>query len=431
MGALCLMSLVLARPVAAMFVAPKPVPLERLLASAKDYLVAHPDEANAHYTLARVHYLAFHIKRSYVPGFVDDEGSKNSRLEPAPPFMQDWLKPVEFEAAVDLQMIHKGVVSQRPSVVVLSNRDLLEHAALAAKGFGDAAKLDPKNGLYALGKASLLEEFLVWKAAAKLGEIPEALKDVTLGTVRTEYGKALSLALPNDSQLRSLPISGIRTIMSYEAAEALIRLADDKSFPLTDSDKAFVAEAREAERRLKQLEMNAITPVVLSLEPSAHLVEMLDPERVVDFDLRGYGPQERWPWMKPTLGLLVWDPFGTGQITSARQLFGGYTFEIFRQTGYDALAALDDNRDGVLSGGELKGIRVWFDRNSDGRSTPDEVVSLDKLEVKALSVRAVSHDGVHPMNPQGVEFLDGHTVPTWDWMVEPVRERSEPLALKR
>jgi hypothetical protein len=33
--------------------------------------------------------------------------------------------------------------------------------------------------------------------------------------------------------------------------------------------------------------------------------------------------------VKPHLRFLAWNPDNNGQITSARQLFGGYTFEIF------------------------------------------------------------------------------------------------------
>jgi len=76
----------------------------------------------------------------------------------------------------------------------------------------------------------------------------------------------------------------------------------------------------------------------------------------------------------------------------------------------------------VLSGAELEGIGVWFDHNGDGKSTPDEVVSLKELGIVSIAVTASSRDGIHPMNPKGITFADGHTLPTWDWITEPVRE---------
>jgi hypothetical protein len=126
--------------------------------------------------------------------------------------------------------------------------------------------------------------------------------------------------------------------------------------------------------------------------------------------------------VQPATALLVWDSSGRGKITSGRQLFGGYTFQVFRKNGYDALAGLDDNGDGELRGDELKGIRVWFDRNGDGISEPDEVVDLSRLGIVAISVRTTGWDGIHPQNPRGITFTDGHTLPTWDWMVEPARD---------
>ena len=125
--------------------------------------------------------------------------------------------------------------------------------------------------------------------------------------------------------------------------------------------------------------------------------------------------------MKAELGFLVWDPLESGCIESARQMFGSYTFQIFRRTGYDALAALDDNADGQLSGPELAGLSVWFDRDGDGRSTAGEVIPLRALGVESIAVTATTRDGIHPANPHGLTLRDGRTLPTWDWIVEPVR----------
>jgi hypothetical protein len=136
----------------------------------------------------------------------------------------------------------------------------------------------------------------------------------------------------------------------------------------------------------------------------------------------GHGPRRRWPWIRPKTGLLVWDCEGRGEIASARQLFGSYTFQVFRATGYDALAALDDDGDGVLRGAELRGIRVWFDTNSDGRSEPSEVHDLAALGIEAISVRSTGFDGIHPMCSQGIILSDGRTLPTWDWMVSPLKD---------
>ena len=44
----------------------------------------------------------------------------------------------------------------------------------------------------------------------------------------------------------------------------------------------------------------------------------------------------------------------------------------------DALAALDDNGDGVLSGKELDGLALWHDANGNGVCDPGEVKPLSE-----------------------------------------------------
>ena len=97
--------------------------------------------------------------------------------------------------------------------------------------------------------------------------------------------------------------------------------------------------------------------------------------------------------------LLVFDPSHTGKVTSATQLFGTYTFggrttkAAYYQSdeartpwgnGYEALALLDTNDDGMISGRELDALALWFDKNRDGISQPGEVKPLSALGVVAI-----------------------------------------------
>ena len=387
---------------------PQLVPVERLIKNAEAQLAKNPADAKAQCTLARIHYLAFHLKHDHAPAFGRDGGGG----ETAPQWMLGWTSNVE-------NLNEKGAVK-------LKDEELIDHASKALKGFNEALKLDPKNGLYALGLASLLEEFSTWMETAKPAAVPDELKNITPAMLREAYGKAMALASPKDLKEKYQPVSGIQSLTSHEAATALMRLSSKSE--LDETGKKQVTEAESVIEKIKALPMGPITPIVFSLQQAAHLSDLLDPTHAVDFDLRGYGWHEQWSWVKPELGLLVWDPAHTGRITSARQLFGGYTFQIFRETGYDALAALDNNGDGVLSGSELEGISVWFDGNSDAKPSPGEVTPLRQLGVVSISVKAESFDGVHPMNAHGIAFQDGRVLPTWDWIAEPVREKPERLA---
>ena len=106
--------------------------------------------------------------------------------------------------------------------------------------------------------------------------------------------------------------------------------------------------------------------------------------------------------------LLVYDPRKTGQVTSARQLFGHFAFGgktdklsgdfmagALREpwdNGYDALELLDADRNGTISGKELDALSLWFDRNRDGRVQPGEMVTVKKAGVTALYYKAETRD---------------------------------------
>ncbi len=391
----------------ATFAFPQPTPVDRLLQSAEDFRAQYPEKAEGYYTLGRIHYLAFHLKQHQIPAFTYHD-TKNS-----PPYLPpQWMI---------------GSAGNRPTAKPLDSKELVAHAAAAMHNFKEAAHLKGGDlGLIHLGIASLEENFVAWNQEAKIADLPPELQGITLTEIRAAYAQALTMAMIDDGKLTSQPVSGLNGITSYEAATALVRLAE-KSGELTETEKKEVKRAKDALRFFEKLKMGPITPVVFSFHAVNHLEELLAPEITVDFDLRGFGPREHWPWVRPDLGLLVWDPLRTGRIESARQLFGGYTFEIFRANGYDALAALDANGDGVLSGAELEGISVWFDRNSDGISTPNEVTPVQDLGIFAIAVTMEGYDGIHPTNARGITLRDGRTLHTWDWMVHPVGKAAAPL----
>jgi len=206
-------------------------------------------------------------------------------------------------------------------------------------------------------------------------------------------------------------------MVSYEAGTAFVRLAENTV--LNDQEKLTLAEVRSSLKRLSDRMVHAVTPLIFALRPASGIGELLAPEITVGFPLRGWGPIGRWSWVRPETALLVWNPSGSGRVASGAQLFGGYTWEMFWTSGYEPLAVLDADGDGVLRGQELKGIAAWFDKDSDGIASPGEVTPLTSLGITALATRALKNEGPHPMNPHGVTFSDGRVLPTWDWMAEP------------
>ena len=102
--------------------------------------------------------------------------------------------------------------------------------------------------------------------------------------------------------------------------------------------------------------------------------------------------------------LLVYDPAHRGEISSAHQLFGEWTFggkrvaarqqqsladihadmSVAWNNGFEALATLDANGDEKISDEELEPLGLWFDENRDGVSQKGEVRTVRQEGITAL-----------------------------------------------
>ena len=150
--------------------------------------------------------------------------------------------------------------------------------------------------------------------------------------------------------------------------------------------------------------------------------------------------------------LLVYDPQHSGHIISADQLFGNWTFGGKRvamldggaahgatfgttqwRDGFEALATLDQNSDGKVSGAELEPLALWFDANRDGISQDGEVKRLDAVGVLTLFYAPDSTDQVTGSiyASRGFERIENArkvTRPMVDWYGEVGRSRFELIA---
>ena len=89
---------------------------------------------------------------------------------------------------------------------------------------------------------------------------------------------------------------------------------------------------------------------------------------------------------------------------------------MFWEDGYAPLRALDDNRDGALTGKELRGISVWIDRNGNGISEPGEVISASLFGIRSILVAPDSCLDEVLISTRGIEMKDGSVSPTYDWV---------------
>jgi len=268
-----------------------------------------------------------------------------------------------------------------------SEEEARKHLAAAIEHYRQALKLN-KNHLPAqLGLGWCLEQ---------AGDKAAAVES---------YRKALALAWKKEGNKDYYPYDSF----VQETAHYLLPLLDpEKDAQEIEKIKGYAEAMRKKSR--------AITPLVVPLEDDATFAELVDHDASVRFDLDGSGFQRPWGWITPRAAWLVWDPRDSGKITSGLQMFGSVTFWIFWNNGYEALSALDDNGDGVLSGHELEGLALWHDRNTNGVSDPGEVQTVESWGVQSLSCHYCRHPTGIVFSPRGVVFQGGTARPTYDWI---------------
>jgi hypothetical protein len=108
--------------------------------------------------------------------------------------------------------------------------------------------------------------------------------------------------------------------------------------------------------------------------------------------------QVSWTDPKFRNGWLVLDLNGNGTIDDLSEMFGNLTAQPTSDSpnGYRALAVFDDphnggNGNGFIDLGDsvFKKLRVWIDKNHNGKSEPDELLTLEALGITALKLKYI------------------------------------------
>jgi len=394
LSTLILSSAILARPCAAKFAyAGQPVPVERLVSNVSKFVENNPKDAQGHYTLGRIHSLAF--VRGTAPVQIAGNVDDGSALPQFPPY--------------------ESVQTPRANEKTPTDQDL-DHLSASLRSYLTASQLNPKKSLYWLGLGWMQEQGMPF--AARVG-LPTAAgaKVVSAAAWReaalASYRRAYALDVESDMKSGHLG-PGADSVISLEAAEGIVRLQEAKP-QLTGPEKVEFAQVKKTIEQFSRIP-RVVTPIIFPLERPASLASLLSNGPTVTFDLAADTRGERWPWVNARAGILVWDPARTGRITSGAQLFGTATWSMYWSDGYAPLTALDDNHDGWLTGHELDGIGVWNDRNGNAVSEAGEVKPLASYEVKRIAVRQSGHTGGVPSHPRGMQRMDGTYLPTYDWM---------------
>lgn len=144
----------------------------------------------------------------------------------------------------------------------------------------------------------------------------------------------------------------------------------------------------------------------------------------VEFDFDGDGMADRTTWVDQGDGVLFLDLGNDGLITSRNEI--AFATLAGAQSDLAALALLDANYDGLFSADDyaFTAFKIWSDLNGDGRSSVDEVMTLEQAGVVSIDIR-LNHDrfaidGGRVHNTTIVSFTDGHTSSAWDVDLETV-----------
>ncbi|MEW6036665.1 MAG: calcium-binding protein [Pseudomonadota bacterium] len=140
-------------------------------------------------------------------------------------------------------------------------------------------------------------------------------------------------------------------------------------------------------------------PLVLDLDGDGIETVGTDPNRPILFDHDADGMKTGSGWIQGDDAFLVLDRNGNGLIDSGRELFGDSTLKSNGQLardGFDALADLDANHDGVLNAADAAfgNLRLWRDLNQDGTSQGNELFTLNQLGIAGINVGKTRHDQV-------------------------------------
>lgn len=397
---------------------PEYVPISRLVQNLSKAVEENPKSAEQHYLLGRIHYFAF---------MAPQEANKDKSYQPGDTLGIYGRPPaVGFDGGPDPGTSKHALPSRyqrTPEQQVAHVREAVRHLKQALLLRGDKPRTRDHEsyaaalGFYELCLACALEGGAPY--ASKVGELyglpptPEAWRDAAIRYYLLTYQRAISAG----KKLKYRATGG--RLLVEEAADSYRRLLQERG-ELSQEEIARLARMEKTLAPLQKLPA-MVTPLLFSLTPQSDLSALLASNRRVRFDLAGVGRPQTLPWLQPETAILCWDPAKTGKITSGKQLFGSVTWWMFWRDGYEALGALDDNHDGWISGRELSGLALWFDRNQNGVSDPGEVVPIAQTPVAALAVTSTTRQQGSLMNPQGLRLKDGTTLPTWDWIVTPER----------
>jgi Ca2+-binding RTX toxin-like protein len=143
----------------------------------------------------------------------------------------------------------------------------------------------------------------------------------------------------------------------------------------------------------KNKTIGLLSPIILDLDGDG--VEMVSIKKAkAGFDMNGDGIADDTGWAGKGDGFLVIDRNNDGKITGASELSFANEDKDAR-SDLEALAALDNNNDGVLNKNDARfgELKVWVDANGNGVTDAGELKTLTELGITEIGLRAQNREG--------------------------------------
>ena len=139
----------------------------------------------------------------------------------------------------------------------------------------------------------------------------------------------------------------------------------------------------------KETAENKRSPLAIDLDGDG--VETVSVANGVYFDHDGNGFAEKSGWISADDALLVRDVNEDGEINDGSELFGDQTVLSNGEkaaNGFEALADLDSNKDGVFDGDDdaFGEVMVWQDKNQNGAVEDGELKTLNEAGITSINL---------------------------------------------
>jgi Ca2+-binding RTX toxin-like protein/LysM repeat protein len=145
------------------------------------------------------------------------------------------------------------------------------------------------------------------------------------------------------------------------------------------------------------------SPLTLDLDGDGIVETTSKQNSGVYFDHDNNGFAEQSGWVDKDDGLLVFDKNGNNKIDNGSELFGNNTVLSNGNTatnGFEALKALDTNQDGKVDKQDVgfNNLKVWQDKNSNGKLDDDELLSMGDTGIKSLNTNYTNSNEIDTNN---------------------------------